>query len=110
MKVILKQFTEYLHKNIYITENFLNKLFLFMNFIKFLLFNGVYSNEFEKVDNWSAFLSLTLQYVFKITKSIPKDIKRALSDIVLFNGIGQENFFNMLKESPASVFDKKNLF
>ena len=42
------------------------------------------------------------------TKSIPKDIKRTLSDIVLFNGIGYEDFFDLLKESPASVFDAKN--
>ena len=44
------------------------------------------------------------------TKSIPKDIKRTLSDIVLFNGIGQEDFFDLLKESPASVFDAKALW
>lgn len=40
-------------------------------------------------------------------KSIPKDIKRTLSDIVLFAGVGEEDFMNLIKESPASVFDRK---
>ena len=44
------------------------------------------------------------------TKSIPKDLKRTVSDIVLFNGIGQEDFFELIKESPASVFDAKQLW
>lgn len=43
-------------------------------------------------------------------KSIPKDIKRTLSDIVLFSGIGEEDFMNLVKESPASVFDRKKLW
>ena len=43
-------------------------------------------------------------------KSIPKDIKRTLSDIVLFPGIGFDDFMDLLKESPAAVFDKKRLW
>lgn len=43
-------------------------------------------------------------------KSIPKDIKRTLSDIVLFAGIGEEDFMNLVKESPASVFDRKKIW
>ena len=43
-------------------------------------------------------------------KSIPKDIKRTLSDIILFPGIGEEDFMELVKESPAGVFDKKKLW
>lgn len=43
-------------------------------------------------------------------KSISKDIKRTLSDIVLFPGISFEDFMDLMKESPASVFDRKVLY
>ena len=41
-------------------------------------------------------------------KSIPKDIKRTLSDLILFTGIGEEDFNDLIKESPAGIFDRKN--
>ena len=44
------------------------------------------------------------------TKSIPKDIKRTLSDIILFPGIGEEDFMDLMKESPAGMFDRKKLW
>ena len=44
------------------------------------------------------------------TKSIPKDIKRCLSDIVLFPGISKEDFYDLMKESPASIFDIDKLW
>ena len=43
-------------------------------------------------------------------KSISKDIKRTLSDIVLFPGVGEEDFNDLIKESPASAFDRKLLY
>ena len=43
-------------------------------------------------------------------KSIPKDIKRTLSDIILFPGIGLEDFKDLMKESPASMFDINTLW
>ena len=43
-------------------------------------------------------------------KSIPKDIKRTLSDIILFSGIGEDDFIELIKESPASMFNKKQLW
>ena len=43
-------------------------------------------------------------------KSIPKDIKRTLSDIILFPGIGIEDFKDLMKESPASMFDINTLW
>ena len=43
-------------------------------------------------------------------KSISKDIKRTLSDIVLFPGISQYDFEDLIKESPASSFDFKKLW
>ena len=43
-------------------------------------------------------------------KSIPKDIKRTLSDIVLFPGISKEDFYDLIKESPASIFNADRLW
>ena len=43
-------------------------------------------------------------------KSIPKDLKRTLSDIILFPGISKDDFFDLLKESPASIFDSNKLW
>ena len=43
-------------------------------------------------------------------KSIPKDLKRTLSDIILFPGISQDDFFELMKESTASIFDIKKLW
>ena len=43
-------------------------------------------------------------------KSIPKDIKRTLSDIILFPGIGLDDFKDLMKESPASMFDINTLW
>ena len=43
-------------------------------------------------------------------KSIPKDIKRTLSDIVLFPGIAHDDFIELFKESSASIFDGDNLW
>ena len=43
-------------------------------------------------------------------KSIPKDIKRTLSDMILFPGIGEDDFMELMKESPAGMFDKKSLW
>lgn len=44
------------------------------------------------------------------TKSILKDIKRTLSDIVLFPGVSYEDFMDLMKESPAGMFDRKKLY
>ena len=43
-------------------------------------------------------------------KSIPKDIKRTLSDIILFPGISEDDFMELMKESPAGMFDRKLLW
>ena len=43
-------------------------------------------------------------------KSISKDIKRTLSDIVLFPGVSYDDFMDLMKESPAGVFDRKKLY
>ena len=44
------------------------------------------------------------------TKSIPKDIKRVLHDCVLFPGISEDDFNELIKEGPFGRFDKKQLW
>jgi hypothetical protein len=43
-------------------------------------------------------------------KSIPKDLKRNMSDLVLFTGISEEDFIYLIRESSASCFDYKKLW
>ena len=43
-------------------------------------------------------------------KSIPKDLKRGLSDIILFPGISQEDFIDLMKEINTNFIDPKMLF
>lgn len=39
------------------------------------------------------------------TRSIPRDLKRILSDIIIFPGISQEDFYDLFKEAPLGCFD-----
>lgn len=43
-------------------------------------------------------------------KSIPKDLKRGLSDIILFPGISQEDFIDLMKEVNTNFIDAKTLW
>jgi hypothetical protein len=48
--------------------------------------------------------------VVQTVKSIPKDLKRNLSDLVLFTGISEDDFKDLIRESSASCFGYKNLW
>jgi len=54
--------------------------------------------------------NINVMICVQTTKSLPKDIKRTLSDIILFPGIGEEDFMDLMKESPASKFNRKKLW
>ena len=43
-------------------------------------------------------------------KSIPKDLKRGLQDMILFPGINQEDFFDLMKEVNTNFIDHKQLW
>ena len=43
-------------------------------------------------------------------KSIPRDLKRGLSDLILFPGISQEDFFDLMKEVNTNFIDHKTLW
>lgn len=43
-------------------------------------------------------------------KSIPLDLKRILTDVILFPGIGRDGFLELLKEGPFGAFDAKQLW
>ena len=44
------------------------------------------------------------------TKSIPKDIKRTLSDVILFTGISEEDYTTLMKELNVGWLDTKKLW
>ena len=64
------------------------------------------SRLLKKLRHFNINVTICVQTV----KSIPKDIKRTLSDIVLFNGISKDDFYDLIKESPASVIEAKKLW
>jgi len=43
-------------------------------------------------------------------KSLSKDIRRCLSDIILFPGVNEQDFIDLIKETPAGAFDRKLLW
>lgn len=44
------------------------------------------------------------------TKSIPKDIKRNLTDCILFPGISEDDFKDLMREGPFGSFNAKQLW
>ena len=44
------------------------------------------------------------------TRSIPRDIKRILSDCILFPGISKDDFFDLMKEGPFGEFDVNEVY
>jgi hypothetical protein len=43
-------------------------------------------------------------------KDIPRDIKRILNDLIVFPGLGEEDFIKLIRETPASRFNYKTLW
>jgi hypothetical protein len=43
-------------------------------------------------------------------KDIPKDLRRHFSDLILFPGLSEDDFKNLIRESSASCFDYKLLW
>jgi len=43
-------------------------------------------------------------------KSIPRDLKRCLQDLIIFPGINQEDFFDLMKEVNTNFIDHKLLW
>ena len=44
------------------------------------------------------------------TRSIPRDIKRILSDCILFPGISRDDFYDLMKEGPFGEFDADEVY
>ncbi|EAX74227.1 hypothetical protein TVAG_111880, partial [Trichomonas vaginalis G3] len=43
-------------------------------------------------------------------KSLSKDVKRILTDIILFPGLSEDDFMELMKESMAGKFDRHELW
>ena len=39
------------------------------------------------------------------TRSLPRDIKRILSDCIIFPGISKDDFYDLMKEGPFGIWD-----
>ena len=53
--------------------------------------------------------NINVMICVQTAKSISKDIKRICTDFILFPGISEDDFMNLLKESMAGKFDKNML-
>jgi hypothetical protein len=54
--------------------------------------------------------NITVVICVQTVKSIPKDLKRNLSDLIVFPGISEEDYIHLIRESSASCFDYKKLW
>ena len=54
--------------------------------------------------------NITVMICVQTTKSITPDIKRILSDTILFPGISEEDFQDLMKIGPFGGFDRKQLW
>ena len=54
--------------------------------------------------------NINVMICVQTAKSLSKDIKRICTDFILFPGISEDDFYNLLKESMAGKFDKKKLW
>lgn len=54
--------------------------------------------------------NITVLLCVQTVKSLPKDIKRTVSDVVLFPGISEEDFDNLMKEINAGFVNRKDLY
>jgi hypothetical protein len=54
--------------------------------------------------------NISVIIVVQTVKSIPKDIKRNMSDLIVFPGISEEDFIYLIRESSASKFDYKKIW
>ena len=67
-------------------------------------------NEMYRLLKKLRYFNINLIIYVQTIKSIRKDIKRTLSDIILFSGIGEDDFIDLIKESLVSILDKKLLW
>ena len=98
-KLIKYNWSTYPHRCLLVLDDFANHQMLRHkeNKIRRLL---------KKLGHFNTTVIICVQTV----KSIPKDIKRTLSDLILHSGIGEDDFMDLIKESPASIFDEKKLW
>ena len=54
--------------------------------------------------------NINVMICVQTAKSLSKDIKRICTDFILFPGISEDDFYDLLKESMAGRFDKKALW
>ena len=54
--------------------------------------------------------NITTMICVQTSQSIPRDIKRILADCILFPGISEEDFANLMKEGPFGKFNRKQLW
>lgn len=54
--------------------------------------------------------NINVMICVQTAKSLSKDIKRICTDFILFPGISEDDFYDLLKESMAGKFDKKALW
>ena len=64
------------------------------------------SRMFKKLRHFN----INVIIIVQTTRSIPRDLKRNLSDLVIFPGISEQDFVDLIKESTASCFDYKLLW
>ena len=62
-------------------------------------------NELSRLMKKLRHFNINVIICVQTTRSIPRDLKRCLSDCIIFPGISKEDFYDLMKEGPFGNFD-----
>ena len=62
-------------------------------------------NELSRLMKKLRHFNINVIICVQTTRSIPRDLKRCLSDCIIFPGISKDDFYDLMKEGPFGNFD-----
>ena len=67
-------------------------------------------NELSRLMKKLRHFNINVIICVQTTRSIPRDLKRCLSDCIIFPGISKEDFYDLMKEGPFGNFDVDEVY
>ena len=67
-------------------------------------------NELSRLMKKLRHFNINVIICVQTTRSIPRDLKRCLSDCIIFPGISKDDFYDLMKEGPFGNFDADEVF
>ena len=67
-------------------------------------------NELSRLMKKLRHFNINVIICVQTTRSIPRDLKRCLSDCIIFPGISKDDFYDLMKEGPFGEFDSDECY